>query len=217
MIKTFISMLLLFNFSFAISKNATPGKYKDFGVEGEQYEIVEPDFEKILQNEMRKLKITKKNVKKQVEKSIRKAALFKSDLKLCEKNTRDNWEKDFYILQTDLYNPMGRLWKKAGTKALAPALPDGIEKNICIIEGRNLIAAKNQISFFKKTIGDCLYLVNNRDVRDLIKFFPNEKIYPNQNSVKDRFEIDCLPAAITFKKDLRRTNYYDYEYFKTEN
>jgi hypothetical protein len=117
----------------------------------------------------------------------------------------------------DLYNPMGRIWKKSGSKILAPAFPDGIVKNLCFIEGKNLIVAKNQISFFKKKMTDCLYLVNNMDVRELIKFFPNEKIFPNQEAIKKRFDLKCFPASITFKKDLRKINYYDYEYFKTEN
>jgi len=216
-IMIFLIFSILSSNLYAYNEEAKPGKYKDFGIEAETYPILEEDFIKILKKEAKKLKISKKKTRETLEKAVTKAAFFESKTKLCQKKEEGVWEKDYYTLKTDLYNPMGRIWRKAGTQLLAPKFPAGIVKRFCFISGKNIIAATNQISYFKKEVGDCLYLVNNMDVRKLIKKFPAEKIYPNMNAIKERFDLKCVPSMITFKEDERKINYYDYEYFKTND
>lgn len=216
MIKIFFLFLPIF--LFAVNENATPGKYVDFGKEGKLYDITEPDFDEILKEALLDYqKNNELNIKENVVKAVDKASVFESDLPLCQKDTERDWEQDYYVLQTDLYNPMGRRYKKAGEVMKAPPMPPGIKTSFCFIDGKNIIAAKNQINFFKRTIGDCLYLVNNIDVRKVKKSFPSEKVFPNQNATKERFGIRCLPASVSFENDLRKVKYYSYEYFKTSN
>jgi len=217
-------LILVFCIDFIFASNslrieAKPEPYYDFGICGKEYNITEPDMYEIIMSSVKKFK-DKMNTKEmidEVKKQVAQKAIFNSNIPVCMNDQINDWYDDYYTYPIDIYNPMGRLIHKKGDRVLSPPIPG--EKNICIIEGKNIISAKNQINFFEeKTNNNCLYIILNRDVRDFWKEkgFSSYDFFPGNEKLLKRFNVKCVPSIIRMKDVKIRTDYYSIENFKNK-
>ena len=211
-----ILVLCFCSFAFAgIEEETTPSDYVDLGIQGRLYEIKEKDILFQIEQTAKNFKIDEKQIRKDIEDQVAAAAKKTTKLPLCDKDVKEEAQTDFYIVPTDIINPMGRLIVKKGDK-MRSKLPQGAELNLCFIDARNQISGENQIKSFAKNNPKCLFLVANADVRDLREKFPNLDIYPTSEMQETRFGLKCFPSKLHMEGDQKQFTYYDYESFSKD-
>jgi len=204
----------IFANSYSLLKETSPDKsYKDFGVFGKTYPILETPFMDILKKRMEEYKLSQKNIKDQVMNQIKMAAFESTELPLCKDYSKEKPKEDFITIQMDIINPFGRVIYKKGDK-IKSEIKNGKILDLCFIDYRNKIVGKNQINELKKIYPDCMYIVANKNVLSIRKDFPNLDIYPTSKGQEDRFGIKCYPSVVHMEKDTIQKTYYPYEQFK---
>lgn len=195
---------------------AKPAQFIDFGVEGKLYDITEPDMYKIIISAAKEWqkKYDKEKMKKIIEEQVNERATFiDKDIHLCKNTATGDWKNDYFSFRQDFYNPLGRKVFKKGQKILAPSLPN--LKQVCFIDAGIFAEGVNQIEYFQKlTNGKCLFLVSNRNVRELREKFPTYEIYPSSKQMEKRFGVKCVPAVVNMLGVKIKNDYYSIEKFK---
>lgn len=192
----------------------SPRGYVDFGVQGKTYDITEQSIYDVIIKGAKEFEkeYPKERIKKILESEVAKKAVFKSE-NICKDDSVKNWETDYYTYEMDYYNPMGRVIFKKGDRVIAPKV--AILRQVCFIDGGNLISAKNQIDFMQKqTNGQCVFAVINRDVRDLWKIYPSYEFYPSNKMLFERFGVRCAPSILSMKDEKTKKDYFSLEKFK---
>lgn len=211
--KLIIFGLLFFNLYAGIPVKVVPGPYVDFGEEGKVYEILEPDINDYMYKKIANFKFDKEEIRNELIKGVDKLAKFEpNEAKICMQSKIYDWENNYFEIQNDFYNPLGRLIYKKGEKILSPSVPT--QKNICLIEGKILLEAKNQMDYFLNIDKDCVFLVSNRDVREIQSIYPDAKLYPGNEMIFKRFHIEYTSGIISFKDTKIRKEYISIEKFK---
>jgi len=203
------------NYNNSLRIEAKAGPYYDFGVCGKQYDITEPDMYEIIIKGVQEFQ-SKENLEKlkeQVKEIVKKKATFKTDKQYCSRTYEYPWHDDIYTYKEDIKNPFGRIIKHKGEKSLVPAIQG--ERALCFVDGKNWKSLINQVKFMQKeTNGKCIYIVQNRDVRDLWKKFNGYDFYPGSENILERFKVECLPAIIKMKGSQNKEIFYSIEQFK---
>ena len=203
------------NYKYSLRIEAKPEPYYDFGVQGKEYNITEPDMYEIIMSSVENFKKSEEmlNLRKEFIKKVKEKSIFNYSNNFCSKNRSSEWKDDYYTYKQDMRNPFGRIIQKKGDRLLTPAIPG--EKDLCFVDGSNDIVLKNQISFFKKqTKNNCLFVIQNKSVIDIWKKFPNIDIYPGSKALYDRFGVKCIPSIVKMSGSKMKVNQYSIEYFK---
>ncbi len=179
-------------------------KVVDLGKTGGTYPIVEENFMDMIEEAVKELNINKKDIEKKVRKSVIDQSKGTTNLPYGKKVKRYS-EKNYQILPQDIYNPLGRLYKKAGDKVL---INTPVPLDICFVDGTNLKILKNQIEYFDKVVakqsgieGRCVYMVSNRSVLELNKIYYPRVFYPSKKAYEDRFMVKSIPTYVHIYKD----------------
>lgn len=179
----------------------------DLGITGSTYPIVEENFMDMIKDAVKELKIEKKDIEKKIRKSVIDQSKGTTELPYG-KSVKRYSEKNYQIIPQDIYNPLGRLYKKAGEKVL---LNTPVPLDICFVDGTNLNILKNQIEYFDKVVkkqsgngANCVYMVSNRSVLELNKIYYPRTFYPSKKAYEDRFMVKSIPTYVhiyKYKKD----------------
>lgn len=207
--KKFLMLILLIStMAFAMINIPKKRTYIDLGTEGHTYKIVEKSFLLVIKNAVAKeqKKLTPKKVKEMVVDQIRKQATGHTQLPLCQKSER-SVEENYYILNQNIYNPAGRLFRKKGYKYI---VHNKRPLDICFIDGTNKKELFNQIHFYDKVVkklsgpnAKCIYMIANRNVLQLDKKFYPRMFYPTGRGYEKNFQVSCYPTLVHLQNDKR--------------
>ena len=186
-------------FLFVVFGSLSNAKVVDLGKSGHTYDIPEGSMLEFLENGAKELQstLTKDKLAEIIKSEIKRHSIGYSDLPNIKTVTA--YETDNYqIIDKDIRNPAGRLWKKKGEKVLMNTLQP---LDLCFVDGKNLTSLLNQIDYLDKVVGqkssvECTYMVANRSV-----LFLNDKLYPRvfyptNKAYEDRFMVKSLPTYI---------------------
>ena len=190
----------------------------ELGIHGHMYDIQEEHF---MEEVKRKIndKAKQMNFKKLAKESVMKGSIGKTDLPFGQELT--SYEMDNYqILQHDVLNPAGRVFKKKGEKLI---INTQRPISICFIDGSNKIMFQNQIDYFDKVtkkkygeFAECTYMVSNKSVIELREEYFGRKFYPSQKIYEDRFMVKSIPTYIHMEKTKRQVYTFPIDMFKHE-
>ena len=182
-------------------------KIVDLGKTGATYPIVEENFMDMIENAIKDLDIKKEDIERKVREQVKEQSYGTTSLPFGRKVERYS-EKNYQIIPQDIYNPLGRIYKKAGEKVL---LNTPVPLDICFIDGTNMNILKNQIEYFDKVVekqsgkgASCVYMVSNRSVLELNKIYYPRIFYPSKKVYEDRFMVKSIPTYVhiyKYKKD----------------
>lgn len=185
--------------------------YEDLGIKGNLYNITERDFLVMIKEGVEEIDVhaIRDNLKSQVIKQ----ATGQNNLSVCRE---DNFKKedDYVILEEDIFTPTGKLFKKKGTKVIAPLQ---MPLDLCFVSGSNMVTLRNQIDFFdKQTNKRCVFLISDRNVLDVHKIYPNRSssFFPSKEKDEKRFNVSCLPSRVNLINNDRNIIEHSYEKFK---
>lgn len=190
-----------------------PAPYEDFGVHGREYKIMEENILHTIMKKAKNFSLDSKDIEKKVKDQVAEAATESTTLPLCLKTVRNPSITDYSTVREDIHNPLGRLIYKKGQKVRS-MIKAGKRLDLCFIDSRNDIAGANQITNLSKENPTCIFLVANKDVRELRKKFPKKEIFPTSISQEQRFEVPCYPTVVNMEKDQRKNTSYSYDQFK---
>jgi len=165
--------------------------YKDFGVQGLMYDIIEENGNDLIEREIKDINYTSINNKLKLDynKAFTSNVFYKESY--TDKNTKI---KDIVVAKTDVIGKDGNIIAKKGDY-IESYIPKGTELNICFIDGGiNTVL----VDYIVKEFGRCLYMVNKKDSREFKQKYKYES-YPigGQNSIiAERFNIKTLPTKI---------------------
>jgi len=221
-----VGLIIIFLVSAIYAKNslsyvdslrveAKPQPYYDFGVQGKEYNITEPDMYQVILEGVSEFQ-TEENIQKiraRIKEIVSERAIFKTDKSSCSVNKISKWEKDYFTYKSDVVNPMGRVISKKGEKALTPPLK--MERFLCFIDGKDPKTIKDQVEFFQnKTSGQCIYAASNIDVRKLWKSFPGLDFYPSSEELLTRFKVPCAPSIVRMRGSETQRETFSIKQFK---
>jgi hypothetical protein len=177
----------------------------DLGVVGSVYDVVESDS-------IQDLKDAAKNIdwaQKEKELQAQIDAQFKKDSNLAfasfnEKKT----VVDKFVVQYDVYDPIKKKFFRAGDKLPVEPFPKGFEALFCFIDGTNKKGVAKVVQEFGTK---CRYVVANVDIRQLQKDFPDLDLYPFDETLAKRFNIEYVPTKIRLYEDKIDYTIIDYE------
>lgn len=202
---------ILLSSSIVFCGQIEPGEYVDLGVEGHLYDIVEEDFHLKLLKEVKESGFMDIDHSERIKEEIQSRAIFNSQLGLCS-NDKTTEEIDYATVPEDIYNPLGRLIYKKGTK-LESTLKTGQEFSVFFIDGRNAENVKNQIKFLKSEYKNSFFVVNSKNTLDLQKEYPNEEFFPSSYGQEGRFKINCYPTRLDFVGNKVKKSEFSYDRF----
>lgn len=192
--------------------------YKDFGVDGRLYDIIEEDFMITLKKGIDELQktFTPEYVQSKIIEEVNKQAFQKSLLPVCQKDNQFSGI-NYQYLDTDIINPAGRIVKKKGEAVLVRSKKP---LNICFVSASNKIELINQINYFDKTVKEltgkeeeCTYMVSDGNVVDLMKEL-KKTFYPTGPQYESRFNVKCYPAFVHIEEDMIYNYEMSIEHFK---
>ena len=212
-----IYLLLMFSINLMYGVATEKIEIKDFGIDGHMYDIVEENMMKTIKDKTDNFKITKKQMRKILKNEMEKQAVGTTNLPFG-KEKKEYSEKNFQVLQQDVFNPLGRIYKKKGEKVYINS-PKPLD--ICFIDGSNPILLKNQIKYFDKLVTKtnsirCIYMVSNKSVLDLNTEYYPRIFYPANKAYEERFMVKSIPTYIHIEKDRKYFYSYPIEMFKHE-
>ena len=195
----------------------SPAPYLDLGVQGRVYDIVETDFLEDMKSEVAKYKkvLKKEQVNADIERQVEAAANRPTQLPFCKKDEDLGAVQDSFVSPVDIRNPLGRVVVKKG-EVVNTTMPSGVKLEICYINYANEAAGENQLNSMVISHPRCLFLVANKDVRDLRKKYPNYEIYPTSTYQEQRFMLNCYPSILTMENNTLHIVNYNYDDFKTD-
>ena len=168
--------------------------YKDFGIDGKLYNIVEENGNDMIDKGLKDINITQINniLKQEVEES------FISHIRLPDSTqTLTVKQKDLVPARWDVIGLDGTIMAKKGDLILSK-IPQGMSFSLCFINGDD---PKEILDYVVNEFGKCVYMVNNIDSRAFNKIYGFET-YPISKQVKEyltRFGISKFPTKITKK------------------
>ncbi|HIP33980.1 MAG TPA: hypothetical protein EYG89_04520 [Bacteroidia bacterium] len=208
MIKILLSIALLSSTLFSI---------EDYGIQGKLYKIKEISLNKEIKDAVKDFKLSKKDIQDKVVSEVKKQAYGKSKLPYVDKVSIKESE-NYQILQQDIINPLGRIYKRKGEKVLMKTFQP---LDLCFVDGTNMEMLLNQIMYFdrvseKNAGGDCTYMVSGRSVLELNKRFFPRRFYPARDSYEKRFFITSIPTYVHIENDRRKVYSFPIQMFKNE-
>lgn len=173
-------------------------KIVDFGIQGQMYDIEEENMNNIIKSKLAEIQSAsnKKMIKKALKKKINAAAVGTTELPFG-KEMKTYQEDNYQILERDIVNPYGRVFRKKGEKVLINTTKP---LDICFIDGANKEILYNQIEYFDMVLAkkerECTYMVSNINVFKLNKKYAPRKFYPSKEIYEERFMIKSIPTYI---------------------
>lgn len=185
-------------------------EYIDLGTEGNLYPIVEPNFINQLKTGIKSFEknITKKTLKQRMLSYVNKKAVGYTMLPFCQKANK-RVSLNTYKIPTDIYNPLGRLIQKAGSKVV---VNNKIPFALCYLAGNDM-QIDNEIKFYqtistKLGLNKCTFIIAGKNVLELDKRYKSQglEFYPTNSGYEDTFNIKCYPSMV-YLKDKQRFNF----------
>lgn len=107
---------------------------------------------------------------------------------------------------------MGRIIYQKGDVVSAPSVP--IETHICFLDAKIISTLENQLKFFKEKYPNCTFLLSNIDVTGLYKVFPDYDIYPLNDAIIKRFDLNSTIGVVSLKDTKIKKDYFSIDNFK---
>lgn len=172
--------------------NATPivlGEY------GPTYEIKEKDMIKEMRS--RALHIDKSEIRKKVLMDIKRLANKQADIGGCVVSSSNTMKNIVKIQNTYLSYSGEPMFEKGQERIVySPA-----KRTLCVIDGSNKQLGKKSIDALLNT-GKCdKILVANRDFREYLHMYPEQKIYPYNRLLVNAMHIECMPSRSSIYKE----------------
>lgn len=169
---------------------------KDFGVVGNAYNIEEQDMIKYIQSKLEKIDITKLQEKQQqivrtsVDRPKEVAGIIDA------KENKEYFYDPTFILEEDIFDHIGRLIHKAGTR-INPLEKISLRHDLIFINGDNPKQLEFALSYFKtKDAKATIILIKGSP----IKLQKEHKIwiyFDQEGLLTDKFGITQVPAIVT--------------------
>ena len=193
------------------------GKYIDLGTYGKTYKILEPNFLKEVKEGVEKLykEYPPERIRAMIKKQIEEQSVGHTSLPFSRKTTFNKY-LNTYILQNNIYNPLGRIIHHRGEKMI---IQNRIFVYMCYLAG-NEPELKNEVTFFDKLLkkldpnGQCTYIVAGESVFKLEKEMPQHTFYPARPFYEKRFHIKSYPTLTILKNQYIFNYTFSIEDFK---
>jgi len=171
----------------------------DFGVSGHEYRIPEENLMRTIESEVEAFqkKLSKDKLQGIIKEEIKTQSIGYSNLPTVTRVSA--YEVDNYqIIDQDIKNPAGRIWKRKGEKVLMNTIQP---LDLCFVDGSNMLTLLNQIEYFdavakQKSNSECTYMISGRSVLFLNNKLAPRVFYPAKKAYEDRFLVKSLPTYI---------------------
>lgn len=184
-----IAAIITFSFSDVI----------DLGTDGQLYEITEENLYKTIEDSVKELQVNPEIIQNQIKEAVKKQSFGETDLPFGTE-TKIYEDINYQVLEQDIVNPLGRVFKKAGDKILMDTYP---ALDLCFVDGSDMTMLRNQIKYFDEIVkqksgndAECTYMVSNRLVLELNREYHPRLFYPSKKAYEDRFMVKSIPTYI---------------------